>query len=163
MMPSRPRRNAALIAVLIVATALGGCARVRGHQGYLLDPTLVAAIAPGVDNRDSVEKTLGRPTFVAQFDPNEWIYVSRDTRQFAFSQPKPVQQTVLRVRFDAGGNVANVQRSGVEQVASINPIGDKTPTLGRNRGFFEDIFGNIGRVGAPVGPTGGGAGRGTRP
>ena len=28
-------------------------------------------------------RTLGRPTFTGQFDPNEWYYVSRDTAQLA--------------------------------------------------------------------------------
>ena len=34
-------------------------------------------------------------------------------------------------------------------MSRISPEGDKTPTLGRERSFFEDIFGNIGAVGAP--------------
>ena len=34
----------------------------------------------------------------------------------------------------------------------------KTPTLGRERGFFQELFGNIGAVRAPV-PGGGGPGQ----
>ena len=41
-------------------------------------------------------------------------------------------------------------RSGMEQVVQIDPDGDKTPTLGRERSFLEDLFGNIGTVGAPA-------------
>jgi hypothetical protein len=37
----------------------------------------------------------------------------------------------------------------MEQVARIDPDGDETPTLGRERGFLEDLFGNIGQVGVP--------------
>ena len=96
-----------------------------------------------------MEGTLGRPSFVSQFGEQDWYYVSRDMRALAFSNPKPVAQTVLRVHFDAAGNVAAVDRMGLEQVAHISPMGDKTPTLGRERSFFEDIFGNIGAVGAP--------------
>ena len=48
-----------------------------------------------------------------------------------------------------------VDRTGLEQVSKISPNGDSTPTLGRHRSFFEDIFGNIGAVGAPG--VGGGA------
>jgi hypothetical protein len=32
-------------------------------------------------------------------------------------------------------------------VVYLDPNGDKTPTLGRERGFLEDLFGNIGQVG----------------
>lgn len=138
----------ALIGVLVAATLLGGCTQLRGRQGYIVDPVLTDAVTPGVDNRESVEKTLGRPTFVGQFGNSEYFYVSRETRQLAFANPRPIAQLVLRVEFDTVGNVAAVDRKGLEDVARISPEGDQTPTLGRERSFFEDIFGNIGAVGA---------------
>ncbi len=143
------RRAPLLLGAVALALASGGCAQLKGRQGYVVDPVLTEAITPGVDNRESVEKTLGRPTFVGQFSDNEYYYVSRETRQLAFANPRPVAQQVLRVRFDPAGNVVAVDRTGLELVSKINPEGDKTPTLGRERSFFEDIFGNIGAVGAP--------------
>ena len=154
--------NRALVCAVAAGTllAVSGCAQVRGHQGYILDPTLTSEIRPGVDNKESVTKTLGRPTFVGQFDQNDWYYVSRSTRQLAFAQPRATEQTVLRVRFDASGAVTGVEQTGLEKIASINPSDDRTPTLGRERGFFQELFGNIGRVGAPgtggASPNGGG-------
>lgn len=137
-----------MIALGCAAIALSGCARMRTHQGYLVDNMLVDSIQPGIDNRDSVEGTLGRPTFVSQFGTQDWYYVSRDMRQLAFANPKPKEQTVLRVRFDAAGNVVGIDKAGLDKVADISPKDGKTPTLGRERSFFEDIFGNIGAVGA---------------
>ncbi len=29
-------------------------------------------------------------------------------------------------------------------MVAINPVNDKTPTLGRKRSFFDELFGNIG-------------------
>ncbi|WP_414900843.1 outer membrane protein assembly factor BamE [Sphingomonas flavalba] len=162
-MVSMTRRAAPLAALLLAAGTLGGCAaQIRGHQGYFLDQTLVATVQPGIDNKESVDKTLGRPTFVGQFTDNDWYYFSRDTRQLAFSQPRPTAQEVLHVRFDPAGNVVGVEKTGLDQIASIKPFGKTTPTLGRKRGFFEDLFGNIGRVGAVPGGMGGGGG-GTTP
>ena len=146
-MTFRIARGAMLAAVLGAAVLAGGCTRIRDHQGHILDQALVSAVQPGVDNRQSVEQTLGRPTFTGQFSDRDWYYVSRTTRQLAFASPKPSEQTVLHVRFDEAGNVAAVNKTGLERVASINPAEDKTPTLGRNRSFFEEIFGNIGSVG----------------
>jgi outer membrane protein assembly factor BamE (lipoprotein component of BamABCDE complex) len=147
-MISRFGRGAALAALLGSAMLASACTRIKDHQGHLLDETLIAAVQPGVDNRDSVVGTLGRPTFTGQFDDRDWYYVSRMTKQLAFARPQPESQTVLHVRFDEAGNVASVTRRGLEQVASINPSNDKTPTLGRERSFFEELFGNIGTVGA---------------
>jgi outer membrane protein assembly factor BamE (lipoprotein component of BamABCDE complex) len=137
----------ALLALALGAVLAGGCTQIRDHQGYLVDDPLVAAIQPGVDNRDSVTGTLGRPTFVGQFDPRDWYYVSRDTRQLAFNMPRPSAQVVLHIRFDANGNVESINRSGLELVANINPSNDKTPTLGSHRNLLEELFGNIGAVG----------------
>lgn len=151
--PHRAPRHRTLRAAMLVGLAalplLAGCGQLRGHQGFIYDQTLATQILPGVDNRQSVERTLGRPTFTGQFASNEWYYFARDTRQLAFANPRATAQQVMRVRFDATGNVAAVDFTGLEQVANIDPEGKKTPTLGRNRSFFQDLFGNIGSVGAP--------------
>ena len=138
---------------VLTAVAAGllvsGCAGVLAHKGSVLDPQLASAIQPGVDNKASVEKLLGRPSFVGQFTPNDWYYVSRDTKQVGFRNPRVRRQTVLHVRFDQAGNVASINRTGRELVASVDPSNRQTPTLGRQRGFFDELFGNIGTVGAP--------------
>jgi len=148
------RKGAALGCMVLLALASAGCSRVKGYQGYVADAVLIDSIQPGVDNRTSVEKTLGRPTFAGQFDDKDWYYVSRQTRQYAFANPKASAQTVLRVRFDGAGNVASVDKAGLDRVVNINPDNDKTKTLGRDRSFFDELFGNIGQVGA-VGQGGG--------
>lgn len=153
---ARTELRAAMLAALIAVPMLSGCARVRDHRGYIVDDTLVSAIQPGVDNKQSVEGALGRPSFVSQFGTENWYYVSRETKRLAFANPKAVDQTMLIVKFDSNGNVAELDRRGLEMASNISPTGDKTPTLGRERGFFEDLFGNIGAVGAPGGATGGG-------
>ncbi|MEM1132296.1 MAG: outer membrane protein assembly factor BamE [Pseudomonadota bacterium] len=158
------KANSIIIASAIALTLLSGCTRLRTHRGYVVDSVLTSSVAPGIDDKRSVEDMLGRPTFVGQFDESEWFYVSRNTKQLAFSRPKPERQTVLRVRFDDRGQVVDVAETGVELAVNVSPDGDSTPTLGRERGFFEDLFGNIGAVGAgglgggpggPVGPGGG--------
>ncbi len=138
---------------LMGAALLAGCAGTREHRGHVLDQELATAIQVGVDNKDSVAKTLGRPTFTGTFDQNDWYYVGRDTATLAFRLPRVTDQQVLHVRFDQAGNVASVQQTDETLIARINPSNDKTPTLGRSRGFFEELFGNIGTIGqAGLGP-----------
>ena len=144
------------VAALAGAMMLAGCAQMRQHKGVVIDPQVATAIQPGVDTKESVEKALGRPTFTGQFTPNDWYYVSRDVNQMAFRNPRVTKQTVMIVRFDQKGNVASVQHTGKELVMNVSPSGKKTPTLGRQRSFFEELFGNIGTVGAPGLPGQGG-------
>ena len=142
-------------ASLGLALLAGGCTSIRNHRGYVIDKALFDAVQPGVDNRLSVERTLGRPTFISQFGTKDWYYVSMDTKQPAFLKTRTEKETVMRVRFDKAGNVIAVDRRGMEKVARIDPDGDKTPTLGRDRSFLEDLFGNVGAVGAPGAVPGG--------
>jgi outer membrane protein assembly factor BamE (lipoprotein component of BamABCDE complex) len=155
------KKSIASIAILAgIMLSSSGCTQLRGHQGFVGDQVLLKAVQAGVDNKASVEGSLGRPTFVGQFGSNDWYYYARDTKQLAFASPKPVSQFVLHVQFDAAGNVSKVAQLGMENVAKINPNGDSTPTLGRNTSFFEELFGNIGTVGAPGAGGGGGGGSG---
>jgi outer membrane protein assembly factor BamE (lipoprotein component of BamABCDE complex) len=138
-------RKAALLGVLALVS---GCVSLADRRGYVADETLLQSVQPGVDNRTSVEGTLGRPTFTSQFGQPTWYYVSSVTKQSPFGRPQIDQHSVLAVSFDPAGNVVSAERSGIEQVARISPDGDETPTLGRERSFLQDLFGNIGQVGA---------------
>ena len=148
-MPRTLSRSAATAALIAVLGLSAGCAEIRDHKGYVVDSQLLATVQPGVDNRDSVTATIGRPSFASQFDKGQtWYYVSRDTRATGFSTPKASQQMLLAVRFDPRGNVVSVNRTGLETIRKVSLYRDKTPTLGSKRGFFSELFGNIGRVGS---------------
>ncbi|OYX61766.1 MAG: cell envelope protein SmpA [Novosphingobium sp. 32-60-15] len=144
-------------AVLALGVLAAGCASIKDHRGYIIDEALVATVQPGVDNKLSVERTLGRPTFISQYGKQTWYYVAMNTGQKPFTRPKTASQSVLIIDFDARGNVASMSREGMAKVARLSPESDKTDTLGRDRSFFQDLFGNIGAVGA------GGAGPGAPP
>lgn len=146
-MISGKRKARAAVLVTAAAALLTGCSSIRESRGYIVDPTLTAAIQPRIDNQQSVEGTLGRPTFTSQFGTPTWYYVSSITGQRPFNRPRIKDHSVLAVTFDANGRVSEVKQSGVEQVVFLDPNGNKTPTLGRERGFLEDLFGNIGQVG----------------
>ena len=152
----------AMASVSLVALT-GGCTSISDHRGYIIDQALVDAVQPGIDNRISVEKTLGRPTFESQFGAKDWYYVSQNVKTPPFRRPRTSDQTVYRLQFDPAGNVVAVDKRGMEQVARLDPEGDTTPTLGRERGLLQDLFGNVGTVGAAGAgaPVGGGGPNGS--
>ena len=148
-------------AIVAAGLSLGACSSIRESRGYIVDPVLLDSVQPGIDNQKSVEMTLGRPTFTSQFGDPTWYYVSSTTGRKPFVRPTIQAHQVLAVRFDADGNVASAERSGLEKVVYLTPDGDETPTLGRERSFLEDLFGNIGTVGQPgLGGQGGPGGPG---
>ena len=136
-----------------------GCSSIVGHKGYLADEVILRSVQPGIDNRESVQRALGQPSFESQFGEPVWYYVGSTTGQRPFTMPRITEHGVLAVRFDDAGNVVSAQRTGVELVARISPESEETPTLGKDRSFLQDLFGNIGQVGAG-GAGGGGEGGG---
>ena len=151
---SAKSRFVKVAAIGCAVLALGACSSIRESRGCVNDPLLTRSVQPGIDNRRSVERTLGRPTFQSQYGEDTWYYISSVTGRRPFVRPRIRNHFVLTVKFDEAGNVASVDRSGVDEVVYLQPDGDKTPTLGRERGFLEDLFGNIGQVGS--GPPGAG-------
>lgn len=141
----------------LTLVGLAGCSSIREARGFVNDPILVSSVQPQIDNRRSVEATLGRPTYESQYGEKTWYYISSVTGRKPFVRPRIRTHSVLMVRFDEAGNVASVDTRGIDEVVYLQPDGDKTPTLGRERGFLEDLFGNIGQVGG-VGPGGAGGG-----
>ncbi|MFM7403831.1 MAG: outer membrane protein assembly factor BamE [Erythrobacter sp.] len=153
------RRLPAVVLLGAAVSLLSACTAIRESRGYIVDPLLSSVIQPQIDNQQSVEGTLGRPTFTSQFGTPTWYYVSSITGQRPFNRPRIRDHAVMAVTFDATGRVIDVKRTGDDQVVYLDPEGDKTPTLGRERGFLEDLFGNIGQVGGaglPGGAPGGG-------
>ncbi|QZD88906.1 outer membrane protein assembly factor BamE [Qipengyuania aurantiaca] len=139
----------ATTALVAAGLSLGACSSIRETRGYVVDSTLLNSVQPGIDNQRSVEMTLGRPTFTSQFGEPTWYYVSSTTGRKPFVRPRIQQHQVLAVKFGPDGSVIAADRSGMDEVVYLTPDGDKTPTLGRERGFLEDLFGNIGTVGQP--------------
>ena len=172
----RKTQTARILLTISAALVASGCTQLRTHEGYIVDATLLDSVAVGIDNRASVTQTLGRPTLAGQFgtvdgqsqivttdQARDWYYLSRNNRALAFRLPRPNEQLLVRVRFDALGTVSAIDRSGVETVVRLRPESDKTPTLGRESSFFEELFGNIGSVGAAgAGAPGGGGSSGGR-
>ena len=139
----------ALGATMISAAVMGGCAKTINHRGYLIDEDVVSEIRPGVDNKASVTAALGTPSVRPTFDDDTWFYVSRTQEHWAFLRPDVTEHQVIVVAFDQSGNVASIERLGLDDTRDIDMVDKKTPTRGKELGFFEQIFSNIGRFSGP--------------
>lgn len=150
-MPLKP--STLLMALMMTAVAgVSGCAKNVNHRGWLADNDLVAEIIPGVDNTSSVEASLGTPSAKSVFGNETWYYISRTHQHVAFFKPDLTEQQIVLVAFDERGTVEGVSELGLEDARAINTVDKKTPTRGKELGFFEQIFSNIGRFSGGGGP-----------
>jgi outer membrane protein assembly factor BamE (lipoprotein component of BamABCDE complex) len=130
---------------------LAGCSPTMVNRGNLLDPEKIASLKPGTSNRDSVLNTLGTPSVRASFNDNTWYYIGRRTEQYSFLDPEVTEQQLLTVVFDENGVVQKLEQTGKEQIATVQPASGETPTFGHETTWLQDLFGNIGRAGVPLG------------
>ena len=158
-------RGATFLQILTVglglAGVLGGCSPSLDTRGFIPEPALVKAVQPGVDNKTSVMAMLGTPSLSGTFDDNNWYYITKKTEKVAFFDDRILSQNVIAIHFNKDGNVASVGHIGLDAARQITPVSKTTPTRGRELGFFEQIFGNIGRfnnAGAAAGDGGAGGG-----
>jgi outer membrane protein assembly factor BamE (lipoprotein component of BamABCDE complex) len=121
----------------------------RQFRGHAVSDEQVGQLTPGVSSRTDVEALLGSPSASGTFDASEWYYISAITRQRPGRNLGIADQSVVMVRFDAGGTVQEVRRLGPEDGRDIQMVSRVTPSPGTERSVLQQLFGNIGRVGVP--------------
>ena len=77
-----------IVALAGAALLVSGCTSIPGFKGYLVDEALLQSVQPGIDNRESVQRTLGQPSFISNYGEPVWYYVSSTTRQKPFTTPR---------------------------------------------------------------------------
>src|SRR5271156_6192214 len=102
-----------LFALCLGLTALTACSIPVNQRGNLPKPDALQQVKPGVTDKETVARLLGTPSTVAAFDTNTWYYISRETKQIAFLDPKVLDQEVVVVNFDDKGIVAAVDHKGL--------------------------------------------------
>jgi outer membrane protein assembly factor BamE (lipoprotein component of BamABCDE complex) len=135
-------RSVSLFAML---GAVAACTPTVDTRGNLPPVDVIATIQPGVTTRAQVNQLLGSPSSVGTFNDRTWYYIGRKTETIAFLQPELTDQQVLVVKFDDGGVVQNLEKRGMEIAQDVAMNTNETPTAGHSLGFFEQLFGNIGR------------------
>lgn len=143
------------LAAMLVAAGLAGCAPDVEKRGELPERSEIAQIHPGTTTRTEVASLLGSPSSTGVFDPDNWYYISRETKQISFFDPNVLDQQVYVIRFDGNGVVKSVEHKSLRDAEDVPMAPGATPAPGRELTFMEQVLGNIGRFG------GGGASEGS--
>lgn len=129
------------------AFAVSACEATYTNHGFAPQIAQLEQISSS-DTRGSVLRRLGEPSATGTFDSESWYYMASRVENYAFYAPEIVDRKVVAIRFDDAGRVSNVARYGVEDGQVIDLITRTTPTYGREITILQQLFGNIGRVGA---------------
>ncbi|HEY3848509.1 MAG TPA: outer membrane protein assembly factor BamE [Acetobacteraceae bacterium] len=158
MSRSSVARSAVLGAILLLA----GCAWlapppvVRGNHP---DADQLKELTPGTSTKQDVTALIGSPTARATFDDNTWLYIGEMTQKRVGETPAVVSQKVVIATFNDAGVLEHVDVKDKADAMPVSVIARTTPSPGTEAGFFQQLFGNIGKF-VPAGATpttGGGA------
>lgn len=144
--------------VIALVAALAACAARREVRGNYLTDSQLAKIKVGTSDRKEVMHVFGPPSTEGTFDQHVWYYIGRQTEQWAFLDPKVLDQRVLAVYFNDKGVVQHIERYSYADARHVDIVARETPTSGHKIGFFEQILGNLGILGG-----GGGSGGSVEP
>ena len=133
------------VSIILAGAVLAACQPRVDIHGFMPNAELVAQVQPGELTRAGVAEVLGSPSTIATFDADTWYYITQKTRSFAFLKPEIIDQEVLMIKFDDDQVVSAVVRYTIEDGLIIDPVSRKTPTVGKELTFLQQLFGNVGR------------------
>ena len=140
-------RTSGLLLLAGVLFAGGACTPRQDYRGAQVDEERLKQIEERKPSQGEVFALIGSPSSVSTFPQKKetWYYIFKETERVAFFSETVKDQRVIVIDFDSGGRVERVRRYGQEDAKNIQVVDRITPTRGRELGFLEQIFGNLGR------------------
>ena len=139
------RLGAALLTGLALLT-LVACATLYQNHGYVPTEAELAALEVGVDSRETVATTIGRPAAQGLLNDVGWYYIQSRFKLIGGREPHEVDRQVVAITFTEAGLVANIERFGLEKGQIVQLSRRVTATNVKSASVLRQIFGNIGRI-----------------
>jgi outer membrane protein assembly factor BamE (lipoprotein component of BamABCDE complex) len=135
----------AIVAVLLSAVCLGGCAPKVDNIGHINVRKDTSKIVVGESYKQDVMRWLGSPSTKSDFGEETWYYIAATREAYGFFKPETTDQYVTRIQFDKDGKVIEVKSYTLQDSKQIAVQEDITPTEGQHLGFWEQMMGNVGK------------------
>lgn len=135
--------------VIFLCTMMAACVPRVDQRGRFLEKEQTSRILPKIHTTQDVQRLLGSPTTTSTFGKPVWTYTGVETETSAFLAPDVREFEQIQITFDDNGFVQKVEQLSEETPPkdfSITPAADKTPVRGYSEGFFQQMFGNFGRI-----------------
>ena len=135
-----------LFIALVFLTA--SCSPIVENRGYVFDEKLLDQIKVNETISNDVMDILGSPSTTSAIDASTWYYIYSQAETVAFYRPTVTDRRVLAVSFDNNNKVNNLKYYGLGEGKIISYVDRTTPTRGRELTVLQQLFGNLGRLGA---------------
>jgi outer membrane protein assembly factor BamE (lipoprotein component of BamABCDE complex) len=133
---------------LLVAGALSACSPMYRYHGYIPSESELAALVVGQTTREEVIALVGAPTAKGLIDGDAFYYVRSRFRDYGYRASREVEREVLVISFAPSGQVANVERFGLEDGNVVALSRRVTDDNLRDTTFIRQLLGNVGQFDA---------------
>lgn len=132
----------------LLILAVSACAATFENHGYVPTDTDLEQIIVGVDTRDTVAETVGRPTSFGVLEGGGWYYTQSRWRHFAFTAPKIVDRQLVAITYTEAGTVENIERFTLEDGRVIALSRRVTNSNIKGISFIRQMLSNFGNFNA---------------
>ncbi|MCX8516324.1 MAG: outer membrane protein assembly factor BamE [Alphaproteobacteria bacterium] len=135
-----------MILLALVILALAGCAQ-NVRRGMVIRAYQWEQLQIGKSTYNDVLTALGTPTSVSSYDPRLWYYFNQSKSQWGFLDPQLDDQEIYQVQLDDKGTYLGYKKFTGRDAVSFSVSKKTTPTVARDKSFFQELLSNFGRYG----------------
>ncbi len=132
--------------IVLAMVGLIGCAATFTNHGYSPTDVELEEITVGIDTRNSVETTIGRPTSTGVLNDGGWYYVSSKVKYFAYRDPEVIDRQLVAITFNTRGTVTNIERFTLQDGKVVALTRRVTDSGIRKVSFIGQLLSNMGRI-----------------
>ena len=133
---------------IVLVYLITSCSPIVENRGYVFDEKRLDQIEINKTISNDVMDILGSPSTTSAIDASTWYYIFSKAETIAFYRPEVTDRRVLAVSFGDDNKVNNLKYYGLEDGKIISYVDRTTPTRGRELTILQQLFVNLGRLGA---------------
>lgn len=133
-------------AIGMAMLVLGACSATYQNHGYVPTDTELGEILVGVDTRETVGQSIGRPTSVGVLENKNWYYTQSRWRHYAYKAPQVIDRQIVAVSYTENGVVENIERFTLEDGRVVALSRRVTDSNIKGISFLRQLMGNLGNL-----------------
>ena len=134
------------IALSILITSLISCGQIE-KNGYSFELSDYQLLKENVDDKNDALNFMGYPSFISEVNQKElWVYYSEDMKKVLFFKPEILDRKIITISFKEQNSVEAIKNYNLKNQTSIKFNNNYTDVVNREKGWWSQIFGNIGQV-----------------
>ena len=139
-----------LLSLIFIFVLYSSCSSVIQSHGHVPLNSDIEKIKVGIDNKNSIESLIGKPTTTSVLDNRDWYYIGSTVKHSGWKKPQEIKRVIIAISFTQAGTVENIERYSLSDGQEIKISSRVTRKKVKDNTFLRQLLGNFGRVDIPT-------------